>query len=84
MAAHIEVKNETFVCLLYRTDLGMSMECYDYGRLCHERGVFHIAAWFYSIVALLNILLELLNILLLYKRRRSRINLLLGNHEYEK
>lgn len=60
------------------------MNCYDYGRLCHERGVFHAAAWFYYITTLLNILLELLNILLLYKRRRSRINLLLGNDVHEK
>ena len=57
----------------------MVAQCFDYGSLCYRRNAFHPILWFFNGINLLNILLESLNILLLYKRRRSRINLVLGN-----
>ncbi|CAF2045946.1 unnamed protein product [Rotaria magnacalcarata] len=56
---------------------GLIVSCYDYGHHCHERPSIRRALWFFYIVSLLTFTLELLNICLLCKRIRSRINLVL-------
>ena len=61
--------------------IGIQIRCYDYGQYCHENKSIERVIWFFYIIALLNVVIELLNILLLYKRARSRINLILGKIE---
>ena len=59
--------------------VGLRKRCYDYGSLCYEYNDGDKFAWFYCATVLLNLTLELLNVLLLWKRTRARINLILGN-----
>ncbi|CAF1478667.1 unnamed protein product [Rotaria sp. Silwood1] len=56
---------------------GIKMACYDYGTLCYIRSTTQGGILFFSIISSINLILELLNIFLLCKRKRSRINLLL-------
>jgi len=58
--------------------IGPKLSCYDYGHLCYERNSISGGILFFYILALLNVIFELLNILFLCKRTRSRINLILG------
>ncbi|CAF4562678.1 unnamed protein product [Rotaria sp. Silwood1] len=59
------------------TNHGIKMACYDYGTLCYIRSTTQGGILFFSIISSINLILELLNIFLLCKRKRSRINLLL-------
>jgi hypothetical protein len=58
--------------------LGLHTNCYDYGHSCVKWVQSHRALWFFNIIVSINLILESLNLLLLYKRTRSCINLILG------
>ncbi len=58
--------------------IGLRAHCYDYGRSCYEKVGIERVIWVIFTIVLINVILETLNLLLLYKRPRSRINLVLG------
>jgi len=58
--------------------LGLHTNCYDYGHSCEKGVQYRRELWFFNIIVSINLILESLNLLLLYKRTRSRINLILG------
>ena len=57
------------------------MRCYNYGSDCYVYNHGHKIVWFFCAVVLVNLIFELLNVLLLWKRARAPINLVLGKFE---
>ncbi|CAF1623402.1 unnamed protein product [Adineta ricciae] len=57
---------------------GLRVRCFDYDSGCYQYNHGHKIVWFFCAVVSLNLIFELLNVLLLWKRtRRARINLIL-------
>ncbi|CAF0854025.1 unnamed protein product [Adineta ricciae] len=56
---------------------GLRMRCFQYGSNCYQYNHGHKIVWFFCGVVSLNLIFELLNVLLLWKRTRARINLIL-------